>query len=640
MKSLLATLVFSSVFSFCLSQNRQAYADSLKHQLAIGKQDTSQVQVLIQLCWISTLDSAYIYGEQAVNLSQRINFPKGEIDALSALGRKLTDSGNLPKALKLLFNALQIVEENQLALSSPETFYNIGRIYRILADYPKTLRFFQRSKQIYEHNHNRRLAANVKLNIGNIYENMNQLDSASRYLQQGHDEMILTKGSVDPIYFLGVANIQKKTGHFRKALDNSLKGYQLALKVAHPLDASLACVQIATLYKKQNQLDSGIYYARLGLTIAEHQAFKRGILNTSTLLSELHEPIDPKEALRYAKIAAVTKDSLFGAGNMQMIAQEQERQREIELAKEAYQNQLKEYALLTGLAMFLLISFILYRNNRQKQKANADLEKTLSKLKSTQTQLIQREKMASLGELAAGIAHEIQNPLNFVNNFSELNTELIEELDEEAGKGNTDEVRLLSRDIKQNLTKITHHGHRASSIVKGMLEHSRTSSGLKEPTDLNLLADEYLWLAYQGWRARDETFNCALVTHFNSALPSVDVVPQEIGRVLLNLFNNAFYAVYQKQNTALPDYQPTITVSTAPIDGQVIIRVKDNGTGIPDSVKAKIFQPFFTTKPTGEGTGLGLSLSYDMITKGHGGTLDVDTVPEQFTEFSIVLPIG
>jgi two-component system NtrC family sensor kinase len=639
MKALLTTLFFSSVFNFCFSQNGHL-VDSLKHQLTITKQDTSQVQLLIKLCWNSTLDSAYMYGEQAANVSQRINFPQGKIDALSALGRKLTDAGNLPKALKLLFNALQIVEENQLALSSPETFYNIGRIYRILADFPKTLRFFQRAKQIYEHNHNRRLAANVKLNIGNIYENMNQLDSASMYLQQGYDEMILTKGSVDPIYFIGVANIQKKTGNIRKALAYSKKGYQLALKVDHPLDASLACVQIATLYRKQNQPDSGIYFARLGLTIAQRQAFKRGILSTSTLLSELYEPTDVKEALRYAKLAAATKDSLFSAGNMQMIAQEQDQQREIELAKEAYQNQLRQYALLTGLAMFLLISFILYRTNRQKQKANAVLEQALSQLKATQTQLIQREKMASLGELTAGIAHEIQNPLNFVNNFAELSVELVDEQKEALTKGDSEEAQLIADELVNNLQKVTRHGQRASSIVKGMLEHSRTSSGQKEPTDLNALADEYLRLAYQGLRAKDITFSCELMTDFAPDLPLANVVPQEIGRVLLNLYNNAFYTVAERQKTASSAYQPTIWVRTAQVDGRVQIGVKDNGTGIPESVKAKIFQPFFTTKPTGEGTGLGLSLSYDIVIKGHGGTLDVQSEAGEFTEFSILLPIA
>jgi ligand-binding sensor domain-containing protein/signal transduction histidine kinase len=313
------------------------------------------------------------------------------------------------------------------------------------------------------------------------------------------------------------------------------------------------------------------------------------------------------------------------------------------------------YALFIGGSIGAFIQYrssALRRENRVLEEKVADrtnqLHQSLEQLKSTQTQLIQREKMASLGELTAGIAHEIQNPLNFVNNFSELNIELMDELDEEAKKGNTDEVRLLSQDIKQNLTKITHHGKRASGIVKGMLEHSRTSTGQKERTDLNALADEYLRLTYQGWQRSEgripgdpaKDFNAELITNFTPNLAQVEVIFQDMGRVLLNLYTNAFYAVSQKQKTALPDYQPTVTVSTTQVKDNVVIRVRDNGTGIPDSVKEKIFQPFFTTKPTGEGTGLGLSLSYDIVTKGHGGTLDVNSVPGEFTEFIIALPIG
>nr|WP_198174842.1 two-component regulator propeller domain-containing protein [Spirosoma arboris] len=267
------------------------------------------------------------------------------------------------------------------------------------------------------------------------------------------------------------------------------------------------------------------------------------------------------------------------------------------------------------------------------------LEQSLTELQSTQTQLIQKEKLASLGELTAGIAHEIQNPLNFVNNFSEVSAELVEELKEEALAGNTNDVLAIADDLSSNLKKINHHGGRASSIVKGMLEHSRTESGEKRPTDLNALADEYLKIAYHGLRAKDKTgFNCELVTDFDPTLELVEVAPQEIGRVLLNLYNNAFYAVLEKQKMTPANYHPTVSVSTQRSESGVEIRVQDNGTGIPDGVKVKIFQPFFTTKPTGEGTGLGLSLSYDIITKGHNGTLTVASQPGQGTTFVISLP--
>ena len=267
-----------------------------------------------------------------------------------------------------------------------------------------------------------------------------------------------------------------------------------------------------------------------------------------------------------------------------------------------------------------------------------ELQATLEQLQATQQQLIQSEKLASLGELTAGIAHEIQNPLNFVNNFSEVSVELIDEMQEELQKGDTEEAATIAADLKENLSKIIHHGKRADGIVKGMLQHSRASSTVKESTDINKLADEYLRLSYHGLRAKDKSFNAEMVTNFSEQLPMINVVPQDVGRVLLNLFNNAFYAVHQRQKENLPGYKPTITVSTAAKGNMVIITVRDNGTGIPDEVREKIMQPFFTTKPTGEGTGLGLSLSYDIIVKGHNGTIDVQSEENNFTEFTISIP--
>jgi signal transduction histidine kinase len=260
--------------------------------------------------------------------------------------------------------------------------------------------------------------------------------------------------------------------------------------------------------------------------------------------------------------------------------------------------------------------------------AFAQLEQAHSELKSTQSQLIQSEKMASLGELTAGIAHEIQNPLNFVNNFSEVNSELIDELSEEVDKGNLDEVKAIAKDIKENEQKINHHGKRADAIVKGMLQHSRTSSGVKEPTDINALADEYLRLSYHGLRAKDKSFNADFKTEFDETLPKINVIPQDIGRVLLNLINNAFYAVSEARSTkreaGSKDYKPEVIVSTKKNEKSIEIRVKDNGGGIPQNIVDKIFQPFFTTKPTGSGTGLGLSLSYDIV-KAHGGEIKVNS---------------
>ncbi|HTD40943.1 MAG TPA: ATP-binding protein [Mucilaginibacter sp.] len=273
------------------------------------------------------------------------------------------------------------------------------------------------------------------------------------------------------------------------------------------------------------------------------------------------------------------------------------------------------------------------------QKQKDELQEALQELKITQAQLIQSEKMASLGELTAGIAHEIQNPLNFVNNFSEVTTELIDEMELELSKGDKDEAIAIAADIKQNLEKIIHHGKRADGIVKGMLQHSRASSNVKEPTDINKLADEYLRLAYHGLRAKDKSFNADLATHFSEGLPMVNMVPQDIGRVMLNLFNNAFYAIKEKQKTAGPDFKPSVAVTTQVKGKSLEVIVKDNGAGIPDDIKQKILQPFFTTKPTGEGTGLGLSLSYDIVVKAHSGKIDVKSKQGEGSEFKISIPI-
>ncbi|WP_229370274.1 sensor histidine kinase [Fibrivirga algicola] len=273
------------------------------------------------------------------------------------------------------------------------------------------------------------------------------------------------------------------------------------------------------------------------------------------------------------------------------------------------------------------------------------LDQSLTELRTTQDQLIQREKLASLGELTAGVAHEIQNPLNFVNNFSDVSVELLAELDEEherpLGERDAELEKEILNDIKQNITKISHHGQRAASIVRGMLQHSRASTGQRESTDLNTLTDEYMRLAYHGIRAKEKTFEVSLVTHFALNLPAVAVIPQDMGRVLMNLFINAFHAVQERTQCAVSElgtYQPTVTVTTERVGNKVQIRIRDNGMGIPDEVRGKVFQPFFTTKPTGKGTGLGLSLSYDIITKGHGGHLHFVSESGEFTEFIVELP--
>ncbi|ALW84976.1 hypothetical protein AUC43_07650 [Hymenobacter sedentarius] len=386
---------------------------------------------------------------------------------------------------------------------------------------------------------------------------------------------------------------------------------------------------LADFYAHQGQTEPAGRYARTALALSDSLRTQQGAFQVAGYEAER------AEQAQQARIAGL-------------------RQAQVQEAARARRQRLVLWAVLGGAALLVALAAVLYaafrRSERLKQlvteqKHNLQgqrdqLDTSLTELRTTQAQLIQKEKMASLGELTAGIAHEIQNPLNFVNNFSEVSAELVAELEEEHAKPARDaelEAELLG-DLKQNLVKITQHGQRAAGIVKGMLEHSRTSTGERAPTDVNQLADEYLRLAYQGLRAKDKTFNAALKTDFVPGLPLVEAVGADLGRVLLNLFSNAFYAVHQRRQTGEAGYAPTVSVATARVNGHVAIRVTDNGIGMPAEVQAKIFQPFFTTKPTGEGTGLGLSLSYDIIAQAHGGTLTVDSQEGQGTAFTISLP--
>ena len=370
-----------------------------------------------------------------------------------------------------------------------------------------------------------------------------------------------------------------------------------------------------------------------------------------------------KNAFEHYKLYTLYRDSLIKEENEKKALQakmqfEFDKKQAIAKAeqdkKDAEQKRIKNIqyftigALVVLVLVILLIAFIQWRNNNQKKKANALLqqqkekaEETLVELKATQSQLIYSEKMASLGELTAGIAHEIQNPLNFVNNFSEVNKELIAEMREEIANGNYSGVTVLARDVEENEEKINHHGRRADSIVKGMLQHSRAGSGQREPTDINALADEYLRLSYHGLRAKDKNFNSEIKTDFDRDLSfaegKINIVTQDIGRVLLNLYNNAFYAVNDAMVNDLPGYKPTVTVSTKKLGNGVELTIKDNGKGIPQKAVDKIFQPFFTTKPPGQGTGLGLSVCYDII-KAHSGEIKVETKEGEGSKFIITLP--
>jgi signal transduction histidine kinase len=384
----------------------------------------------------------------------------------------------------------------------------------------------------------------------------------------------------------------------------------------------------AQVYEELKQTDSAIYYAKIGLENAKRMNFPLDVITNSEILARLYQESNPKLAYNYLRIRSAAKDTLYNSNRAKemeersLSKQKEQFQKETQVAN--FRNRIIQVALFALVAVFLISTLLFLRSNKIKQTANRKLEKAYGDLKATQAQLIQSEKMASLGELTAGIAHEIQNPLNFVNNFSEVNRDLVHELKIEIARGNTAAAEAIAEDIIQNEDKINQHGKRADAIVKGMLQHSRTSSGQKEPTDINALCDEYLKLAYHGLRAKDKSFNAIIKTDFDSNIGKINVVPQEIGRVMLNLINNAFYAVNEKAKQQVASYEPRVVVSTKKNGDKVEIVVEDNGNGIPQKILDKIFQPFFTTKPTGQGTGLGLSLAYDIV-KAHGGAIKVET---------------
>ena len=653
-KILNLTILLLLLTGSCYAQTKEVI-DSLKSILATTKNDTTKIYAQANLCdayRFGNLDSARFYGQQALKLARKINFIPGQILALGFLTAPVQQQGDYPKTLELGFEAIQLAKEHHLDVLAAPALSNMAAVYANLKDYQKAIDYSHQQILLELAGHiDRHIDPGLAygyLQMGAIHLLYNQLDSAEYYEKKAVKSFEKLNYNEPAVYQL-LGNIALKSGRNNEALryykiseQNAIKGNRLRALTA-------VYNSISEYFKTQNQPDSALYYAHKGLEVSQDLGQKSSSLASAKLLSGLYEQTNPKESLHYLKMANAYRDSLFGEVNLRaiqtIVAREKERQQELEAAKTAYQNKLRLYLLFTGLAFLLLISLILYRNYKKSKKANQTLKNTLDDLKSTQAQLIQSEKMASLGELTAGIAHEIQNPLNFVNNFSEVNRELIDELQEERNKKDRDikiEDEILS-DIKVNEEKINHHGKRADAIVKGMLQHSRGSSGQKEPTDINALADEYLRLSYHGLRARDKSFTADFKLEADESLPKVNVVPQDIGRVLLNLINNAFYAVSEKAKQNGNGYKPSVMVHTRQItppsrDSGVEIRVKDNGPGIPEEFKKKIFQPFFTTKPTGQGTGLGLSMSYDIVT-AHGGKLTVESKDGAGTVFVIQLPI-
>ncbi|RYF77298.1 MAG: tetratricopeptide repeat protein [Cytophagaceae bacterium] len=645
----------------CAALAQHSLSDSLRSRLDQPQADTSRVLLLDQLgrsLMYSKPILAMQYAQEGLGLAKTIGFRQGEARILNRIGTILRITGNYAKALEAHLASVQVATAIHDVDALARTYNNIGILYSERKDSRKAIEYFQKTLSLAAQLGNNDLKRISLTNIGTDYAFLNQLDSALLYTQKAYDLTRQLNATDSQIELINLGNIYKRLGKNTLALAYYRKSVPTSVTGENNRTLSQTYFEMAETFRQLNQPDSAIQYAKQSLQLAKATNIPLNTLNASKLLSELYEQTNPAQALMYYKTAAASKDSLESAEKDRTFQNiefnEKQRLQDLEQQQQAYRSRITTYSLLGILAVFMLIAALLYRTNRQKQKANVLLqhqrdeinhqrnkvENTLAELKATQAQLIQKEKLASLGELTAGIAHEIQNPLNFVNNFSEITTELLDELKEDMRVGNMGDALATADELSQNLEKITHHGKRAGSIVRSMLEHSRVSTGDRQPTDLNALASEYLRLAYHGQRIKNKAFTAELLLQTDPDLPMLNIVPQDIGRVLQNLYTNAFYALQQRQTSDETGYEPTLWVSTQRLRDEVVVHIRDNGTGIPAKLVDKIFQPFFTTKPTGEGTGLGLSLSYDIVTKGHGGQMQVDTKEGEGTSFTLRFPIS
>ena len=665
MKSFLRIGFFLLLPFFSRAQSQHKELDSIHLSLQFAKNDTARLVALSRLAGYYddfSLDSSVYYSNKAIEIARQLNLKFEEAGLMTGSCWPLGKMGNYSLAFKLLNRALDIVNnpnsKNYIILQqrrlSPylSRMYALANIHSAFADlysyagmFDKSIISANEAIKIDESLKDTLGLANVYSTLSEVYFKMNKLDTA---LIIGYKSLAYCLIGGEKKYqtnvYRQIGEIYKIKGAFTLAKENFEKAILAGELYKNPIQQGETHIQMALLFQSLKKTDSALYQSKRALEVLKLSGKEKSIAVAYRIISDCYLNMGKQDSsFFYLQNAALLNDKLIKS-EKEKIQEFQKagfdetiRLQQLEKEKIVTQDKIRTGALLIGLTGLSIFGFILYRNNRQKQKANAVLEKALTDLKSTQKQLIQSEKMASLGELTAGIAHEIQNPLNFVNNFSEVNTELIDELEQEADIGNLDEVKAIAKDIRENEQKINHHGKRADAIVKGMLQHSRSSSGQKEPTNINTLADEYLRLAYHGLRAKDKSFNTTLKTDFDESIGNINIIPQEIGRVILNLITNAFYAVDEKKKSGAEHYEPAVALITKKVGGTVEIRVADNGNGIPQKIVDKIFQPFFTTKPTGQGTGLGLSLSYDIV-KAHGGEIKVESKEGEGTSFIITLP--
>jgi len=658
----IAILICLFIIKSIVAQN-QHIVDSLTTIINLQKLDTNQVNALAYLADEQTqFDSRIKYAKEGLQLAQELNYKKGEADCFLVMG---ISNGDMNWQIKQCLTALTIYENIHHHTGIASSHLSLQGLYREALDYQNALKHGVEGEKIAEAYNvkgkfifpGHRLAPLFLAEISQTYLLMNELDSALLYAHKSIDQNKLFNGSKWGFPFYLLAIIETRQQNYVSALQNFRSSISLSIRNGFSRDTLQIYSGMSTLFNKTVQLDSAIFYAQKVRRSGENMTELKNMAEALNNLEYAYKLKGNKDSLlKYMELSHNFKDSFYSKEKdkeLQNITfNEQLKRQEMIATQVKYKSKVQLIALASGLLVVVLIAGMLWRNNRHRKKAykllqtqkqetdfqKVKVEQAFDELKSTQAQLIQSEKMASLGELTAGIAHEIQNPLNFVNNFSEVSNELIDEMNIEIEKGDLKEAKAIADDIKQNLDKINRHGKRADAIVKGMLQHSRSSDGKKELTDINSMADEFLRLAYHGIRAKDKSFNASLKTDFDSSIGMVNIASQDIGRVILNLVNNAFYAVGEKRKKSVENYEPTVTVSTLKEANKLEIKVTDNGNGMPQKVLDKIFQPFFTTKPTGQGTGLGLSLSYDIV-KAHGGELKVETKQGTGTDFSIVLPV-
>jgi len=643
---------------FLLLYNQYCYSQfsyfelkpGLRKQLKEAKQDTTKLRLYVDLSTSYTFsnpDTGLEYAQEGLALAKKINNLKWTAYSTLCMGQCLVVMGNYPKAIETANQGLIVCQQLKDTAGIIQGNLIISWAYNDQGEYAQGSVYAKKALHNAEQLKDDGNIEIALVHLANENKGLNRLDSALHYAKWA---ITFYNNSGWAGVLLPLASIYFQLGMYDSALHyyRQLVVPSMALDVT--IDAVAAYLGIAKVYQQFKNIDSSIFYANKALTEFPLLSYIKGRLTAANLLAENYQLKKNNDStLKYLRLSIVYKDSLYSEEKIKTLQNitfsEKLRQQDLQHEKEQYRNNIKTYALLGGLLGAVFIAVLLYRNNLQKQKAKRTVEKAYKELKSTQVQLIQSEKMASLGELTAGIAHEIQNPLNFVNNFSEVNNELVDELKSELAVGNMQSATEIADSIKENEQKINHHGRRADAIVKGMLQHSRANSGKKEPTDINALADEYLRLSYHGVRAKDKDFNATLQTHFDSGIGKINIIPQDVGRVMLNLINNAFYAVSEKKKNALdarlpdgPGYEPTVTLTTTRDNGKIEVKVKDNGNGISQKNLDKIFQPFFTTKPTGQGTGLGLSLAYDIV-KAHGGEIKVETKEGEGSDFVVQLPV-